>query len=77
LSCLLCICNSCLSFYIKRILKELNQVVYNWLKFCTIELKYVANYIIDNYNKINVEIFKNTIVFIEQELLKVKIKNYF
>ncbi len=32
---------------------------------------------IDNYNKINTKIFKNIIVFIEQKLLKVKIKNYF
>ncbi len=32
---------------------------------------------IDNYNKINIKKFKNTIAFIKQELLKVKIKNYF
>ncbi len=47
------------------------------LKYRTIESKRVANYIIDNYNKINVKKFKNTIAFIKQELLKIKIKNYF
>ncbi len=47
------------------------------LKYRIIELKYVVNYIIDDYNKINVEKFKNTIAFIKQELLKIKIKNYF
>jgi len=46
-------------------------------KYCTIESKRVANYIIDDYNKINAKKFKNTIAFIEQELLKIKIKNYF
>jgi len=47
------------------------------LKYCTIRSKYVANYTIDNYNKINVKKFKNTIASIKQKLLKIKIKNYF
>ncbi len=42
-------------------------------KYRTIRSKHVVNYIIDNYNKINVEKFKNIIVFIEQKFLKVKI----
>ncbi len=49
----------------------------NRLKYRTTKWKRVTNYIIDNYNKINVEKFKNIIVFIEQKLLKIKIKNYF
>ncbi len=51
--------------------------MYNQLKSCTIESKYIANYIIDNYNKINARIFKNIIVFIEQKLLEIEIKNNF
>ena len=47
------------------------------LKYCIIKPKRVVNYTIDNYNKINVKKFKNTIIFIEQKLLKIKIKNYF
>jgi len=50
--------------------------VCNRLKSRTIESKRIANYIIDNYNKINVEKFKNIIVSIEQELLKIEIKDY-
>ena len=60
----------------QKILKKLNQIVYNRLKYYTTKSKYIANYIIDNYNKINIKKFKNTIVFIEQKLLKIKIKNY-
>jgi len=48
----------------------------NRLKYCTIKSKRVANYIINNYNKINVKKFKNIIAFIEQKLLKIEIKNY-
>ncbi len=33
------------------------------LKYYVIESKYVANYIIDNYNKVNVKKFKNIIAF--------------
>ena len=62
---------------LQRILKKLNRIVCNRLKYRTIESKYIANYIIDNYNKINIKKFKNTIVSIEQKLLKVEIKNYF
>jgi len=51
--------------------------VCNQLKYRTIKSKHVANYIINNYNKINIEKFKNTIASIKQELLKIKIKNYF
>jgi len=51
--------------------------VCNQLKYRTIKSKHVANYIINNYNKINIERFKNTIASIKQELLKIKIKNYF
>jgi len=29
-----------------------------------------------NYNKINIEIFKNIIAFIKQELLKIRLRNY-
>jgi len=47
------------------------------LKYRTIRSKRIANYIIDNYNKINARKFKNTIVFIKQKLLKIKIKDYF
>ncbi len=47
------------------------------LKYCIIKSKCVVNYIIDNYNKINAKKFKNIITFIEQNLLKVKIKDYF
>jgi len=49
----------------------------NRLKYRTIESKHIANYIIDNYNKINIKKFKNIIASIEQKLLKIKIKNYF
>ncbi len=49
----------------------------NRLKYRTIESKYIANYTIDNYNKINIEKFKDIMAFIEQKLLKIKIKNYF
>jgi len=62
---------------LQRILKKLNRIVYNRLKFCTTKSKYVANYIVDNYNKINIKIVKNTIAFIEQKFLKIKIKDYF
>jgi len=51
--------------------------VCNRLKYRITKLKRVANYIIDNYNKINVKKFKNIIAFIEQKFLKVKIKDYF
>jgi len=51
--------------------------VCNRLKYRTIESKYIANYTIDNYNKINIEKFKDIMAFIEQKLLKIKIKNYF
>ncbi len=61
----------------QRILKKLNRVVYNRLKYCTIESKRIANYIVNNYNKINIKKFKNIIAFIKQKLLKIKIKNYF
>jgi len=47
------------------------------LKYYTTKLKYIVNYIVNNYNKINIKKFKNTIAFIEQKLLKIKIKNYF
>jgi len=62
---------------LQKILKKLNRVICDQLKSCIIKSKRVANYIIDNYNKINVRKFKNTIVSIEQKLLKIKIKNYF
>ncbi len=62
---------------LKKVLKKLNRTIYNRLKSRTIESKRIANYKIDNYNKINVKIFKNTIVSIEQNFLKVEIKNYF
>ncbi len=61
----------------QRILKKLDRIVCDRLKYCTIRSKCVANYTIDNYNKINIKKFKNTIAFIEQKLLKVEIKNYF
>jgi len=47
------------------------------LKYRITRSKCVANYIINNYNKINVKKFKNIIAFIEQKLLKIKLKNYF
>ncbi len=47
------------------------------LKYRIIKSKRIANYTIDNYIKINVKKFKNIIAFIKQELLKIKIKNYF
>ncbi len=62
---------------LQRILKKLNRIICNRLKYCTTRSKRVANYIIDNYNKINVKKFKDTIAFIKQKLLKVEIKNYF
>jgi len=62
---------------LQRILKKLNRIVCNRLKYRTIESKRVANYIINNYNKINVKKFKNTIAFIKQKLLKIKKKIIF
>jgi len=62
---------------LQRILKKLNRIICDRLKYCIIESKYVANYTIDNYNKINARKFKNIIAFIEQKLLKIEIKNYF
>ncbi len=49
----------------------------NRLKYCIIKSKRIANYTINNYNKINVKKFKNAIASIKQKLLKIKIKNYF
>jgi len=51
--------------------------VYNRLKYYTIRSKYIANYIIDNYNKINIKKFKNIIASIKRKLLKIEIKDYF
>ena len=62
---------------LQKNLKKLNRTICDRLKFRTIKSKRIANYIIDNYNKINIKKFKNTIVFMEQKLLKVKIKDYF
>lgn len=39
-------------------------------------MKRIANYTIDNYNKINVKKFKNTIASIVQEFAKVRLKDY-
>ena len=61
----------------QRILKKLNQTIYDQLKYYIIESKYIVNYTIDNYNKINIKKFKNIIASIKQKLLKVKIKDYF
>ncbi len=61
----------------QKILKKLNRIVCDRLKYCTIESKYIVNYIIDNYNKVNIKKFKNIIASIEQKLLKIEIKNYF
>jgi len=62
---------------LQRILKKLNQTIYDQLKYYIIESKYIVNYTIDNYNKINIKKFKNIIASIKQKLLKVKIKDYF
>jgi len=62
---------------LQKILKKLNRIICDRLKYYITKSKYIANYIIDNYNKINARKFKNTIVSIEQKLLKVRIKDYF
>jgi len=62
---------------LQRILKKLNRIMCDRLKYRIIKSKRVANYTIDNYNKINVKKFKNTIASIKQKLLKIKIKDYF
>ncbi len=62
---------------LQRILKKLNRIMCDQLKYCIIKSKCVANYTIDDYNKLNVKKFKNIITSIEQKLLKIKIKDYF
>lgn len=39
-------------------------------------MKRIANYIVDNYNKINNRKFKNTEISTKQKLLKIKLRNY-
>jgi len=60
---------------LQRILEKLNRAIYNRLKPNTTKSKYIANYIVNNYNKINLKIFKNIIVSIKQKLLKIEIKD--
>ena len=43
---------------LQRILKKLNRTMCDRLKYYTIRSKWVANYIIDNYNKINAKSLK-------------------
>ncbi len=62
---------------LQKNLKKLNRTICDRFKYRTIRSKYIVNYIIDNYNKINVKKFKNIIASIEQEFLKIEIKDYF
>ncbi len=62
---------------LQRILKKLNRIMCDRLKYCIIRSKHITNYTINNYNKINIKKFKDIIAFTKQELLKVEIKNYF
>ncbi len=62
---------------LQKNLKKFNRTICDRFKYRTIRSKYIVNYIIDNYNKINVKKFKNIIASIEQEFLKIKIKDYF